>query len=116
MDKIIPIKLRLYEATDSGMNFNTNLGVNITICKYVKGNAYMETPKGISIEKMARIVSACFLPGSSFTKKGSMFSEFSSISFHFNDVLVEVTQQNSQVDDIVNQFFTNLDKKLYGYF
>ena len=109
MDKIIPTKLKLYELSDSGMHFKTNTGETITIYKYVNGNVHIRVPKGIPIGKIAEIISGCFLPGSSFTKRGSIFSKFSSIHFCLNDILIEVEEHNSEVRDIIKQYF---DKSL----
>ena len=71
----------------------------------------IETAFGISIESQARLVVACFLPGSDFMKKNSIFKNFKEIQFTFNNIGFSVTQENASVEGIVSKYYSMINRK-----
>ena len=107
--KSIQLSLVDFEPGAAAMHFKTNMGCDILILTYIDGRALIDFPGDITIDKIAEVVEACFLPGSSFTKKtASMFEGFEEIKFYFNNICILVDKKNSSSEDILNQYFTKL--------
>lgn len=113
MKKLKPIKLSLVDRWygDKTITFKTNMGCFLEISSYHDGVMSIETASGISIESQARLVVACFLPGSDFMKKNSIFKNFNEIQFTFNNIGFSVTQENASVEGIVSKYHSIINKE-----
>lgn len=106
MEKLKPIKLSLVERWygDKTITFETNLGLRLKMISYHDGIMGIETEPGISIYDQARLVASCFLPGSDFMKKNSIFKNFKEIQFTFNHIGFSVRQENASVEGIISKY------------
>jgi len=102
-----PIRLKLLNkwAGSNEITFNTNLGTKLILIDYQDGVMTIDVEKGISIQKTAELVEACFLPGSEFTKRSSMFIDFKEIKFTFNDIQFCITKENCSAQEIVSKYY-----------
>lgn len=90
-----PIRLKLLNkwAGSNEITFNTSLGTKLILIYYQDGVMTIDVEKGISIQKTAELVEACFLPGSEFTRTDTIFANFKEIKFTFNDIQFCITKK-----------------------